>query len=136
MSAPAASALTPDWSPTPISEIVHERSSHSARLGLPYVAAGQLQKHVTVNEALARLDTLIVQTVRGQPDDDSRAGRACRLPGRLWTLCTSLELGGGARSGASCLRGPSGNSGPIGTRADLVRAESGRLGARAGSSRG
>lgn len=30
----------------------------SARLGLPYLAAGQLQKHVTVNEALARLDSL------------------------------------------------------------------------------
>ncbi|ATQ43548.1 DUF2793 domain-containing protein [Caulobacter mirabilis] len=32
------------------------------RLGLPYVAAGQAQKHVTVNEAMARLDGL-VQTV-------------------------------------------------------------------------
>lgn len=30
----------------------------SARLNLPYLAAGQLQKHVTVNEALARLDSL------------------------------------------------------------------------------
>ncbi|WP_292051288.1 MULTISPECIES: DUF2793 domain-containing protein, partial [unclassified Brevundimonas] len=31
----------------------------SARLGLPYVAAGQLQKHVTVNEAMTRLDALV-----------------------------------------------------------------------------
>jgi len=31
----------------------------SARLGLPYLAAGQLQKHVTLNEALTRLDALI-----------------------------------------------------------------------------
>lgn len=30
----------------------------SARLGLPYLAAGQLQKHVTLNEALTRLDAL------------------------------------------------------------------------------
>lgn len=30
----------------------------SARLGLPYLAAGQLQKHVTLNEALTRLDVL------------------------------------------------------------------------------
>jgi hypothetical protein len=35
---------------------------HSARLSLPYLAAGQMQKHVTLNEALTRLDTL-VQTV-------------------------------------------------------------------------
>ncbi|MFN3558198.1 MAG: DUF2793 domain-containing protein [Brevundimonas sp.] len=34
----------------------------SARLGLPYLAAGQMQKHVTLNEALTRLDAL-VQTV-------------------------------------------------------------------------
>lgn len=31
----------------------------SARLDLPYLAAGQLQKHVTLNEALARLDALV-----------------------------------------------------------------------------
>ena len=31
----------------------------SARLGLPYLAAGQLQKHVTLNEALTRLDGLV-----------------------------------------------------------------------------
>lgn len=30
----------------------------SARLDLPYLAAGQLQKHVTLNEALTRLDAL------------------------------------------------------------------------------
>ena len=30
----------------------------SARLGLPYMAAGQLQKHITLNEALTRLDVL------------------------------------------------------------------------------
>ena len=35
---------------------------HSARLNLPYLAAGQMQKHVTLNEALTRLDAL-VQTV-------------------------------------------------------------------------
>ncbi len=31
----------------------------SPRLGLPYLAAGQSQKHVTVNEALTRLDALV-----------------------------------------------------------------------------
>ncbi|WP_366145277.1 DUF2793 domain-containing protein, partial [Brevundimonas sp.] len=33
----------------------------SARLGLSYLAAGQMQKHVTLNEALTRLDA-VVQT--------------------------------------------------------------------------
>ncbi|WP_312220967.1 DUF2793 domain-containing protein, partial [Brevundimonas sp.] len=46
----------------------------SARLGLPYLAAGQLQKHVTLNEALTRLDALIQtavvsRTVSNQPAD-------------------------------------------------------------------
>ena len=31
----------------------------SARLALPYLAAGQMQKHVTLNEALTRLDALL-----------------------------------------------------------------------------
>lgn len=35
----------------------------SARLGLPYLAAGQLQKHVTLNEALTRLDALVQSAV-------------------------------------------------------------------------
>ena len=44
------------------------------RLGLPYVAAGQAQKHVTVNEAFARLDGLVQtavvsRTVADQPAD-------------------------------------------------------------------
>lgn len=46
----------------------------SARLGLPYLAAGQLQKHVTLNEALTRLDALIQtavvsRTIPDQPAD-------------------------------------------------------------------
>lgn len=44
------------------------------RLGLPYVAAGQAQKHVTVNEGLARLDGLVQtavvsRTTAAQPVD-------------------------------------------------------------------
>lgn len=44
----------------------------SARLGLPYLAAGQLQKHVTLNEALTRLDALtqmavVSRTTTAQP---------------------------------------------------------------------
>lgn len=36
------------------------------RLGLPYLAAGQAQKHVTLNEALARLDGLVQTTVESR----------------------------------------------------------------------
>jgi hypothetical protein len=44
----------------------------SARLELPYLAAGQMQKHVTLNEALTRLDALVQtaaasRTVAAQP---------------------------------------------------------------------
>ncbi|NJC39986.1 hypothetical protein GGQ87_000244 [Brevundimonas alba] len=35
----------------------------TARLGLPYLAAGQMQKHVTLNEALTRLDALVQSAV-------------------------------------------------------------------------
>lgn len=47
---------------------------HSGRLALPYLAAGQMQKHVTVNEVLTRLDVLvqcrvISRTVAVPPDD-------------------------------------------------------------------
>lgn len=38
-------------------------SDDSARLGLPYVVSGQLQKHVTVNEAFTRLDALVQTAV-------------------------------------------------------------------------
>jgi len=51
----------------------------SARLGLPYLAAGQMQKHVTLNEALTRLDALIQtavasRTIMTEPEapDDGR----------------------------------------------------------------
>ncbi|RYF11449.1 MAG: DUF2793 domain-containing protein [Oxalobacteraceae bacterium] len=35
----------------------------TARLGLPYLAAGQMQKHLTMNEALTRLDALVQMRV-------------------------------------------------------------------------
>ena len=35
-------------------------------LGLPLVQAAQAQKHVTVNEALARLDGLVLLTLQSQ----------------------------------------------------------------------
>ncbi|HZV85340.1 MAG TPA: DUF2793 domain-containing protein [Brevundimonas sp.] len=79
---------------------------HSDRLQLPYLAAGQMQKHVTLNEALTRLDALIqtsvvsrtVATQPGSPTD-----------GELWLL----------PDGAS---GPAWSGRPAGT---LMRAEGG-----------
>lgn len=41
---------------------------YSARLGLPYLLAGQLQKHVTLNEALTRLDLLVQTTVQSRTE--------------------------------------------------------------------
>lgn len=38
--------------------------SDSTRLGLPYLAGGQAQKHVTVNESLLRLDALVQLAVK------------------------------------------------------------------------
>ena len=38
----------------------------TAQLGLPLVQSAQAQKHVTVNEALARLDGLVLLTVQSQ----------------------------------------------------------------------
>lgn len=64
------------------------------RLGLPYVAAGQAQKHVTVNEAFARLDGLVQtavvsRTVSAQPADPAD-GALYLLPdgatGEAWSV--------------------------------------------------
>lgn len=40
----------------------------TARLGLPYLAAGQMQKHVTLNEALTRLDALVQTAVASRTE--------------------------------------------------------------------
>lgn len=56
---------------------------HSARLALPYLAAGQMQKHVTLNEALTRLDA-IVQTVVVSRTTTAQPGAP--TDGALWIL--------------------------------------------------
>ena len=85
-------------------------SNQSARLELPYLAAGQLQKHVTVNEALTRLDALaqtavISRSVAAQPADPDD-GALYILPasptGAVWTAWSEgdlarAELGGWTR---------------------------------------
>ncbi|RZJ16776.1 MAG: DUF2793 domain-containing protein, partial [Brevundimonas sp.] len=65
----------------------------SARLGLPYLAAGQLQKHVTLNEALTRLDALVqaavvsrtVGTQPATPDDGALYILPSGATGTAWS---------------------------------------------------
>ncbi|MGH7026393.1 DUF2793 domain-containing protein, partial [Brevundimonas sp.] len=57
----------------------------SARLGLPYLAAGQLQKHVTLNEALTRLDALAQTAVVSRT---TAAEPAAPADGALYILPT------------------------------------------------
>lgn len=78
----------------------------SARLGLPYLAAGQLQKHVTLNEALTRLDALtqtavVSRTATAQP--------AAPADGALYILptgATGADWGG--RPAGSLMRAEAG----------------------------
>ena len=58
---------------------------HSARLVLPYLAAGQMQKHVTLNEALTRLDALVQTAVVSRT---TTAQPSAPDDGALWILPT------------------------------------------------
>lgn len=58
------------------------------RLGLPYVAAGQAQKHVTVNEVFARLDGLVQTAVESRAETDEPADPA---DGALYILPEDAE---------------------------------------------
>ncbi|MGV3578933.1 DUF2793 domain-containing protein [Brevundimonas sp.] len=85
-------------------------SNQSARLDLPYLAAGQLQKHVTLNQALTRLDALaqtavVSRSVAAQPADPDD-GALYILPasptGAVWSGWSEgdlarAELGGWTR---------------------------------------
>uniref|UniRef100_UPI0035AE90FE DUF2793 domain-containing protein n=1 Tax=Brevundimonas sp. TaxID=1871086 RepID=UPI0035AE90FE len=69
----------------------------SARLGLPYLAAGQMQKHVTLNEALTRLDALVQLRVESrstaEPPADPQDGRLYIVPdGGDWPGFTAGDL--------------------------------------------
>ncbi|MFK0298900.1 DUF2793 domain-containing protein [Brevundimonas sp. NPDC090276] len=78
----------------------------SARLGLPYLAVGQLQKHVTLNEALTRLDVLtqmavVSRTTAAQPSAPAD-GALYILP----TGATGADWGG--RPAGSLMRAEAG----------------------------
>lgn len=70
------------------------------RLSLPYVAAGQAQKHVTVNEGLARLDGLVQpcvvsRTVTAQPSaaaDGAMWIRPATATGADWAAASAYSL--------------------------------------------
>ncbi|MGV9008497.1 DUF2793 domain-containing protein [Brevundimonas sp.] len=81
-------------------------ADRTARLELPYLAAGQMQKHVTLNEALTRLDAL-VQTLIVSRTTTAQPGAL--VEGALYVLPTGRT---GADWGAR----------PVGT---LVRADMG-----------
>ncbi|NBB65253.1 DUF2793 domain-containing protein [Pseudomonas sp. ODNR1LW] len=124
----------------------------TARLGLPYLAAGQMQKHVTLNTALTRLDALlqtavVSATTAAQPADP-QDGDLHILPdaaeGAAWSgqpagALMRFEAGGWSRvstppglialvldAGVLVVRGEDGWT-PIGRRLDEVQGLS-RLG--------
>jgi hypothetical protein len=79
---------------------------HSARLALPYLAAGQMQKHVTLNEALTRLDALVQTAVVSRttltqpatPDDGALWILPAGATGSdwgLWPMGTLVRAEGG-----------------------------------------
>ena len=53
--------------------MIPAESQSSARLDLPYLQAGQMQKHVTLNEALTRLDALVQCAVVSRSVSDQPA---------------------------------------------------------------
>lgn len=57
--------------------------SNSSRLALPYLAAGQAQKHVTVNESLLRLDAVVQLSARS---DSTTAQPASPEDGDIYIL--------------------------------------------------
>lgn len=73
--------------------MIPAESQSSARLDLPYLQAGQMQKHVTLNEALTRLDAMVQcavvsRSVSNQPetpDDGALYILPADATGDVWT---------------------------------------------------
>jgi hypothetical protein len=88
----------------------------SARLGLPYLAAGQMQKHVTLNAALTRLDMLvqaqaISRTTANQPSSPTE-GAVYIVPedatGDYWSLFAAGDLARHESGGWTAMAAPDG----------------------------
>ncbi|GAA0643114.1 DUF2793 domain-containing protein [Brevundimonas lenta] len=88
----------------------------SARLELPYLAAGQMQKHVTLNEALTRLDALVQTVVVSRSTTAQPAapadGDLYILPadatGGVWAACEAGDLLRAEAGGWTVVAAPSG----------------------------
>jgi hypothetical protein len=73
----------------------------SSRLGLPYLAAGQAQKHVTLNALITRLDGLVQTTVESRSLTQQPAAPA---DGRIWLLPASPTGADWAGNGGALAR--------------------------------
>ncbi|MEH3102173.1 MAG: DUF2793 domain-containing protein [Sphingomonas adhaesiva] len=69
----------------------------TVRLALPLLEAGQAQKEVTHNEALAVLDIAVQAVVQGGPVDQPPAAPA---PGQCWLVGTAPQGPWAGRAGA------------------------------------
>ena len=65
-------------------------SAVTPRHGLPYLAAGQAQKHVTMNEALRRLDGLVQLTVQAR---GLAAAPDAPVDGQAWIAAADIGAG-------------------------------------------
>ncbi|MFT4955303.1 MAG: hypothetical protein ACI8U3_001691 [Brevundimonas sp.] len=96
--------------------MIPAESQSSARLDLPYLQAGQMQKHVTLNEALTRLDALVQcavvsRTVSEQPETPD-AGALHILPedatGDAWASMAAGALARFEAGGWTAMEPPPG----------------------------
>lgn len=72
--------------------------NETARLAMPLLQAAQAQKHVTVNEALMRLDGLVNPVLRSVTTQDPPAQV---IDGECWGCRTARPAGGADRSARS-----------------------------------
>jgi hypothetical protein len=96
--------------------VIPAESQSSARLDLPYLQAGQMQKHVTLNEALTRLDALVQCAVVSRSISDQPAapddGALYILPdgatGAAWSAMAAGELARFEAGGWTAITPPAG----------------------------
>ncbi len=82
--------------------MIPAESQSSARLDLPYLQAGQMQKHVTLNEALTRLDALVQcvvvsRSISDQPENPDDGALYILPEGASGAVWSAMTPGGLAR---------------------------------------
>ena len=82
--------------------MIPAESQSSARLDLPYLQAGQMQKHVTLNDALTRLDALVQcavvsRSVTEQPEAPDEGALYIVPDGATGVAWSAMAPGGLAR---------------------------------------